>query len=121
FVPDQSGDIKLEFNTEMRYKFNKILEGAFFVDAGNIWLYNKDTSRVGTQFHKNFMKDLAVGTGIGLRLDLTILLLRIDLAMPLRKPWLPEGERWVLDQVDFGNKDWRRQNLILNLAIGYPF
>ncbi|MEO6135186.1 MAG: BamA/TamA family outer membrane protein [Ginsengibacter sp.] len=121
FVPDQSGDIKLELNTELRYKFNSILEGALFVDAGNIWLYNKDTLRPGTQFNKNFIKDLAVGTGVGLRLDLTILLLRIDLAMPLRKPWLPEGNRWVIDQVDFGSKDWRRKNLILNLAIGYPF
>jgi hypothetical protein len=41
--------------------------------------------------------------------------------MPLRKPWLPEGNRWVINQIDFGSKEWRRQNLILNLAIGYPF
>ena len=125
FIPDQSGDIKLELNTEFRYKINKILEGAVFVDAGNIWLYNKDTStirpRTGVQFSKDFMKELAVGTGVGLRIDLTILLLRIDLAMPLRKPWLPEGDRWVFDQIDFGSKEWRRRNLILNLAIGYPF
>ena len=121
FLPDQSGDIKLELNTEMRLKFNSILEGAFFVDAGNIWLYNKDPDRPGAKFSKNFMKELAIGTGVGLRLDLTILLLRIDFAMPLRKPWLAEGNRWVFDQIDFGSKDWRRQNIILNLAIGYPF
>ncbi len=121
FIPDQSGDIKLEVNTEMRLKFNTILEGAFFVDAGNIWLYNNDPKRPGTQFSKNFLKEFAVGTGIGLRLDLTILLLRIDFAMPLRKPWLSEGNRWVFDQINFGDKYWRRQNLILNLAIGYPF
>lgn len=121
FLPDQSGDIKLELNTEMRLKFNKILEGAVFVDAGNIWLYNNDPNQPGGKFSKNFMKELAVGTGIGLRLDLTILLLRIDFAMPVRKPWLAEGNRWVFDQIDFGSKDWRRQNIILNLAIGYPF
>lgn len=121
FFPDQSGDIKLELNTEFRYKFNKILEGALFVDAGNIWLYNKDPNQPGAQFSKNFLNELAVGTGIGLRLDLSILLLRLDLATPLRKPWLDEGNRWVLDQIDFGSKDWRRKNLILNLAIGYPF
>lgn len=121
FVPEQSGDIKLEINTELRLKFNKILEGAVFVDAGNIWLYNNDPDRPGTQFSKNFLKEFAAGTGIGLRLDLTILLLRIDFAMPIRKPWLAEGNRWVFDQIDFGDKYWRRENLILNLAIGYPF
>jgi hypothetical protein len=67
------------------------------------------------------MSQLAVGTGIGLRLDLTILLLRIDLGMPLREPWLPPGQRWVINQIDFGNRAWRRKNLVLNLAIGYPF
>jgi outer membrane protein assembly factor BamA len=121
FIPDQSGDIKLELNTELRYKLNNILEGAVFVDAGNIWLYNKDTSRAGVQFSKNFYKELAVGTGVGLRINLTILLLRIDMGMPLRKPWLPEGQRWVINQIDFGNREWRRKNLVLNLAIGYPF
>ena len=91
------------------------------MDAGNIWLYNKDTSRAGVQFSKNFYKELAVGTGVGLRINLTILLLRIDMGMPLRKPWLPEGQRWVINQIDFGNREWRRKNLVLNLAIGYPF
>jgi outer membrane protein insertion porin family len=125
FFPDQSGDIKLEMNTELRYKINNILEGAFFIDAGNIWLYNKDTStihpRPGVQFSKDFLNELAIGTGVGLRINLTILLLRIDFAMPVRKPWLPVGQRFVLDKIDFGNRDWRRQNLVLNLAIGYPF
>ncbi len=125
FFPDQSGDIKLEMNTELRLKFNNILEGAIFLDAGNIWLYNKDTStispRPGVQFTKDFMNDLAVGTGVGLRFNLTILLLRLDLGIPLREPWLPIGQRWIIDQMDFGSKEWRRKNLVLNLAIGYPF
>lgn len=125
FLPDQSGDIKLEMNTELRLKINTILEGAVFVDAGNIWLYNKDTStinpRPGVQFSKNFLKELAVGTGVGLRVNLQILLLRIDIATPLRKPYLPAGQRWVFNQINFTSKEWRRQNLVLNLAIGYPF
>ncbi|HUZ60976.1 MAG TPA: BamA/TamA family outer membrane protein [Hanamia sp.] len=121
FFPDQSGDIKLELNSELRYKFNNILEGALFIDAGNIWLYRKDTLQPGGVFNKNFMSQLAVGTGVGLRINLSILLLRLDLGMPLREPWLPDGQRWVIDQIDFGSKSWRRQNLVLNLAIGYPF
>ena len=121
FFPDQSGDIKLEMNTELRYKINNILEGAFFIDAGNIWLYNKDSIRPGAEFNKNFLNQLAVGTGVGLRINITILLLRLDIGIPLREPWLPQGQRWVLDQINFGNKEWRRKNLVLNLAIGYPF
>lgn len=131
FFPDESGDIKLETNTELRMKVNSIIEGAFFIDAGNIWLYNKDTSTVfgspnvllrpGVQFTKDFLKELAVGAGVGLRLNLTILLLRIDIATPLRKPYLPPGQRWVFNQIDFTSAAWRRQNLVLNLAIGYPF
>lgn len=121
FFPDQSADLKLEMNTELRYSINNILEGAFFIDAGNIWLYNKDTLRPGAQFSKSFLRELAVGTGVGLRINLTILLLRIDIGMPVREPWLPEGKRWVINQIDFSNAEWRRKNLVLNLAIGYPF
>jgi outer membrane protein insertion porin family len=121
FFPDESGDIKLEMNTELRYKFNKILEGAFFIDAGNIWLYNKDTLRPGAEFSSQFLKQLAVGTGVGLRINLTILLLRLDLGVPMRDPSLPAGERWLFNQIDFASKDWRRKNLVFNLAIGYPF
>ncbi len=121
FFPDESADIKLEMNTELRYKLNSILEGAFFIDAGNIWLYNKDPLRPGGEFTKDFLNQLAVGTGVGLRINLTILLLRLDLAMPIREPWLPAGQRWVLNQVDFSSSAWRKKNLILNLAIGYPF
>ena len=121
FFPDESGDIKLELNTELRYKINSILEGAFFIDAGNIWLYNKDPNRPGAEFTKDFLNQLAAGTGIGLRLNLTILLLRLDLATPIREPWLSQGQRWVLNKVDFGNREWRKKNLVLNLGIGYPF
>jgi outer membrane protein insertion porin family len=121
FFPDESGDIKLEMNTELRYKLNKILEGAFFIDAGNIWLYNKDTLRPGAEFSSRFLNQLAVGTGVGLRINLTILLLRLDIGMPVRDPSRPSGERWLLNQIDFGSKDWRKKNLVFNLAIGYPF
>jgi outer membrane protein insertion porin family len=114
FFPDESGDIKLELNTELRFKINNILESAVFIDAGNIWLYNKDPNRPGAEFTKDFLNQLAAGAGIGLRIDLTILLLRLDVAAPLREPWLPAGQRWVLN--NFGLK-----NAVFNLAIGYPF
>ena len=59
--------------------------------------------------------------GFQLRFDLSYFLLRFDLAFPLRKPWLPDGQRWVVDQIAFGSRTWRQQNLILNVAVGYPF
>lgn len=121
FLPDQSGDLKLELNTEYRAQLYKFIHGAVFVDAGNIWLWNKDDSRPGAQFSSKFASEIAVGTGAGLRLDLSFIVLRLDLAFPLRKPWLPENNRWVLDDINFGSGSWRKDNLVFNLAIGYPF
>ncbi len=121
FLPDQSGDIKLELNAEYRLKLYSVIHGAAFIDAGNIWLWNKNEDKPGAHFTKDFYKELAMGAGIGLRLDLSFLILRLDGAFPLRKPWLPEGERWVGDDIDFGSKTWKKENLVFNLAIGYPF
>lgn len=121
FYFDQSGDIKLEFNAEYRANLYKFLNVAAFVDAGNIWLINDDPTRPGGKFTKNFMDDLAVGAGVGLRLDFSILVLRLDLAMPLRIPYYEKGDRWTLDRINFGDSAWRKDNLILNIAIGYPF
>lgn len=121
FLPDQSGDIKLELNTELRQHLFSVVEGALFVDAGNIWLMNEDPNKPGAEFSKDFMKELAVGTGFGLRFDFNFLILRTDLAFPLRIPHRPEGDRWVFDNIDFGSGNWRRENLVFNLAIGYPF
>ena len=121
FIPDQSGDIKLELNSELRFKIVKPVYGALFADAGNIWLYNENQYKPGAKFSSDFLKELAIGAGLGVRVDINILVLRLDLALPLRKPWLPETERWVIDDISFGSSDWRKENLIFNLAIGYPF
>lgn len=121
FLPDQSGDLKLEINTELRTNLFSVVNGALFVDAGNIWLMNENSEKPGGKFSGDFLNELAVGTGAGLRIDISILILRLDLAFPLRKPYLPDGQRWVLDQVAFGDKSWRKENLVFNLAIGYPF
>ena len=121
YFPQVGGDYKLEMNTELRVPFSKLLKGAVFVDAGNIW--TKDSTLYGpnAQFSKSFMKELAINTGAGLRLDLGILIFCFDVGFPLTKPWLPEGERWVGSNIQFGQPEWRRENLILNIAIGYPF
>lgn len=121
FLADQSGDIKIELNTEYRTTLFRFVKGAAFIDAGNIWLLNANKDKPGAQFSTNFMKEMAVGAGLGLRFDFSFLILRTDFAFPLRKPYLPEGNRWVIDQINLGSGAWRKENLIFNLAIGYPF
>jgi outer membrane protein assembly factor BamA len=117
---DQRGDVKLEGSVEYRFDIIKALKGAVFVDAGNIWLAHFDPNRPGGEFHSDqFLHQLAVGTGLGLRLDFSFFVLRFDLAFPLRKPYLDDP--WVADDIDFGSRAWRRENLIFNIAIGYPF
>ncbi|MBK6378641.1 MAG: BamA/TamA family outer membrane protein [Chitinophagaceae bacterium] len=115
------GDYKFLFNTEIRVPITKSLSTAVFVDAGNIW--TKDTLLFGPsgKLSKNWYKELAVATGIGLRYDVNVLIIRVDLGIPLRKPYLPDGQRWVFKQIDFGSGVWRRENLILNIALGLPF
>ncbi|MCW3160136.1 translocation and assembly module lipoprotein TamL [Chryseobacterium oryctis] len=121
FFFDQSGDVKLEMNAEYRANLYKFLNAAVFVDAGNIWLVNEDIERPGAKFSKEFMNEIAVGAGVGLRLDFSILVLRLDLAMPLRVPYYEKNDRWTFDKINFGDSNWRKDNLILNIAIGYPF
>ncbi|MCY7293161.1 MAG: BamA/TamA family outer membrane protein [Ferruginibacter sp.] len=115
------GDYKLLGNTELRIPFTPQLSGALFIDAGNVW--TKDTLLFGTQgkLTPQFLKELAVASGFGIRFDATVLLIRADLGIPVRKPYLPDGQRWVLDQIDFSSRAWRKENLILNIAIGLPF
>jgi outer membrane protein insertion porin family len=121
FLPDESGDIKLEANIEYRPKLFSIVQGALFLDAGNIWNVRPHYGLEGGAFGKNFLSQVAADAGVGLRFDLTVLILRTDLGFPIRKPWLPEGQRWVIGQVNPLNGAWRNDNLVFNLAIGYPF
>lgn len=121
FFFDQAGDVKLELNAEYRFNLFSFFNMALFADAGNIWLINEDSSRPSGKFSKDFMSEIAVGAGLGMRLDFSILVLRLDLAMPLRIPYYDSGDRWTFDKIDFGDNQWRRDNLILNIAIGYPF
>src|SRR5206468_3237723 len=73
----------------------------------------------GTKFTGKFLNQLAVDVGVGLRLDITVFVIRLDLGFPVRKPW--EQNPWVMRQINFGNQSWRRENLVYNIGIGYPF
>jgi outer membrane protein assembly factor BamA len=110
---DQTGDIRIEGNAEFRFPLlEPYLKGAFFVDAGNIWLVNEDPTRPGGKFNGNFMSQLAIGAGAGLRIDVQFFVVRFDLAYPLRDPSYPNGGRPTSGLFGSG---------VLNLAIGYPF
>ncbi len=121
YLADQSGDIRIEANLEYRPKLFSIVEGAIFADAGNIWLMRGNPLQPGAAFGKNFLSQVAADAGVGLRFNLSVLILRTDLAFPIIKPYLPAGQRVVINQIDFRDATWRGQNLIFNLAIGYPF
>ncbi len=121
FFADQTGDFKLELNTEYRAKIAGMLHWAAFIDAGNVWLQRTDENKPGGKLSKDFISELAVGGGLGLRLDLDFLILRTDFAIPFRVPYRPKDDRWVFKYIDIRDRDWRRDNLVFNLAIGYPF
>lgn len=116
FLPDQSGDLKLEFNTELRGKIYSFIKGAVFIDAGNIWLLHEDALKPGAQISSKFIEQLAVGTGVGLRFDFSFLILRTDLAFPLKYSSSKD-----FNNINLFDSTWQKNNLVFNLAIGYPF
>ena len=113
--PAQVGDMRLEANLEFRFPIWNIFYGALFFDAGNVWyLRETESSNPSEVFHFNdFYKQLGFNSGLGLRIDATFVILRIDLGVQLHNPGLPEGERWI--------HDFRWKNMALNFGVGYPF
>jgi outer membrane protein assembly factor BamA len=118
FVYDQPGDIKLLTMLEYRDKLFSIVRWAMFVDAGNVWTLREDTARPGSKFTSQFLNQVAVDAGLGLRFDISVLVLRLDIALPVRLPYLPPDGKTA---IDLGSAEWRRNNIVWNLAIGYPF
>jgi len=115
--PNQSGDIKLEANLEYRFRLIRFLEGALFLDAGNVWAINEKDNRPGAQFHLGeFYRQLALGTGMGFRFDFTYFVFRLDLGLKMRDPAQPEYHGWITGARPLTGKDFN-----LSFAIGYPF
>ena len=116
FYPNRSADLKLEANVEYRFKLFWALEGAFFLDAGNIWALSKKDNRKGARFDFNrFYKEIALGTGVGARVDLNFILFRLDLGLKLRDPSLEMSERWII-----AHRPFKFSDLTYNIGIGYP-
>lgn len=112
---DQTGTFKLELNTEYRFPIVSILHGAVFLDAGNIWLLKDDPLRPGGQLQrKTFLRDIALGTGVGLRVDIGMMVIRGDLGYGLHAPY-DTGRR------GYFNIPCNKNAFAFHLAIGYPF
>jgi hypothetical protein len=115
--PDLASDMKLEMNVEYRFDIFWKLKGAVFLDAGNIWAINRYDERKGALFKPDqFVREIAIGTGMGARFDFDFILFRIDLGIKLRDPERVPDKRWVLS-------NWHNGDPLFawNIGIGYPF
>jgi len=134
---DKIGDILIEGSIEYRFDITDILEGAFFVDAGNIWIMGNETERPGALFEfDRFLSEIAVGAGAGTRFNFDFFLIRLDIGLQVKDPSLDPGERWLIqtkdkynayiDDLNAGDNDlpelsYYRWQWNLNIGIGYPF
>ena len=114
--PTQLGDMKLEANLEFRFPIWSILQGATFFDVGNIWFLKSNPEQYSNDavfYVKDFYKQLAFNTGLGLRFDIKFAVLRLDWGVQLYNPNMPAGDRWI--------KKLKWKNTSLNFGVGYPF
>lgn len=119
---DQFGEIRLEGNLEERFPIFGKFQGAVFLDAGNIWTLKDTTATKGdlANFAFNrFYKEIAIGTGLGLRYDFTYFVMRIDMGIKVHDPAFTPGNRWVMGNIT--NRSWRQNGWRDELSINAPF
>lgn len=119
---EKPGLILLEMNAEYRFKMIKFLHGAVFVDAGNIW--NLNSADTKQNINENFYQQIAIGAGYGVRFDFSFLVIRLDIGVKVWDPGRQLNDRLVIKNIKsnellkpFGGQE----NIIWNIAIGYPF
>ncbi len=131
----QIGDMRLGVFGEVRYALSSTFKTAFFLDASNIWTYNYDMNRVGSQFSKNFYREIALTAGTGLRVDLSFFVIRVDIGFPITNPALPQGAKWIFQSRQayyeegiavFGIENYKKEMPkpflpTLSFGIGFPF
>jgi hypothetical protein len=138
----QIGDIRFGGSFEYRFNMGSTFKGALFTDFGNIWTYREDASRIGSQFGwSTFVPQIAISSGIGLRMDLDYFILRLDVGFPVYDPAFADGAKWVFQDfktretyyqegIDHFNMSLEQVKAImprpflpnyLNFGIGYPF
>lgn len=109
------GEIMLVSNIEQRFPIISIFEGAVFTDIGNVWQYSSwGLDKNNTFKPANILSTLALDVGIGLRANISIITLRVDLALPLYDPGYYSGDRWITSH-------WGWDKITVNFGINYPF
>jgi outer membrane protein assembly factor BamA len=113
--PAQVGDMRLEANLEFRFPVWGIFYGAIFFDAGNVWYLRESQASSPEEVFRfdEFYKQIGFNTGLGVRIDATFVILRVDLGLQLHNPGLAPDQRWI------HNLKWK--NMALNFGVGYPF
>ncbi|MBK7635936.1 MAG: BamA/TamA family outer membrane protein [Saprospiraceae bacterium] len=112
------GDIKLELNAEYRFKILLLLDGAFFVDAGNVWTLRDDPNRPGAVISSKFLDQMAIGAGYGIRFNFNFFIIRFDCGYKIRSPFEDpyKKSQW------YSFKEIRQQGLgNVQVAVNYPF
>lgn len=119
---EQPGEIIIEANLEARFKIYKFIAGAAFTDIGNVWAREKSASRPNAEFKfDRFYREIAVGAGLGLRLDFSFLIFRLDAGIKMYDPAREEGEKLRINKITWGNLLGQKEQTIYNISIGYPF
>lgn len=118
---EKTGELMLQGSAEFRFDIiDKILDGALFADAGNIWNFREDPNFVNAEFQfDRFMREIAINTGLGLRFDLTYVVFRTDWGIAVHDPSKLAGNKWVIKE--FSDERWIFDNTAINFAIGFPF
>ncbi|MDR0385740.1 MAG: BamA/TamA family outer membrane protein [Prevotellaceae bacterium] len=115
--PNQVADLRLEMNVEYRFPLFWKFEGALFVDAGNVWSLSSKDTREGARFGFNrFYREIALNSGLGLRLNFDYFILRFDAGFKIHNPGLPSGNRVIMP-----DKWFEKDNFNLHFGINYPF
>ena len=111
-MDERSGELLIQLNVEFRQQLIGILEGAIFLDTGNIWML-RETKRVAEAFKwTRFYKEFAVGTGVGIRLNFNVLVLLLDIGFKIYDPSAPVGSRFF---------SYTMSKPTFNIGLGYPF
>jgi len=112
---ERMGDITIQANLEYRFPIYSFLKGAVFADFGNIWLLEESSTFPGGKFKfDKFLGELAIDAGLGVRLDFSFFIFRIDASAPMKNPAYPSGNRWQISKLQLSDVIW-------NFGIGYPF
>ncbi|MBR1799149.1 MAG: BamA/TamA family outer membrane protein [Bacteroidales bacterium] len=112
---ERVGDLQIVLNLEERFPIAGVFEGALFTDMGNVWLFNHSDQYEGGEFTlARAWKEIAVGVGMGLRVNISVATIRLDLGIPLIDPGFDDANR-------FRPPHWKMNQIVTNIGIGYPF